>query len=164
VAPPAAAPTALIAAPAATTVATTISVASSLSSSVISAPMLPRAANAAAGFVNAVSSNAAGFCTSSTCAATSAVITRAFPFSSVLTSTGVDAGRSEYETPAALISAAEIDCPGARFSINFSTTISFCASVSLPSSDAFFNSSASAFAFSASAAFASASAFASFSA
>jgi hypothetical protein len=44
----------------ATTVATTILVASFLSSGVISAPILPSAANAAPGSVNAACSNAPG--------------------------------------------------------------------------------------------------------
>jgi hypothetical protein len=171
VAPPAATPAALIAAPAATTVATTISVASSLSSVDISAPILPRAARAAAGLVNASSNKAPGFCNNSTCAATAAVITTAFPFSSVLTSTGVAAGRSLYSIPDALISAELTASPGFKSSIRVATTASFCSSVnSLPAlassialSRASFSASfasASAFNLSASACLASASALA----
>ena len=75
--------------------------ASSLSASVISAPILPSAANAAPGSVNAAVNNAPGSWTNSIFAATAAVITRAFPFSSVRTSIGVEGGRSAYETPEA---------------------------------------------------------------
>jgi hypothetical protein len=134
VAPPVATAAALIAAPAATTVATTISVASSLSSSDISAPIAPNAAIAAAGFSNAVAKSSEGFCNNSTCAATAAVITTAFPFSSVLTSTGVAAGRSLYSIPDALISAELTASPGFKSATRLSTTASFCSSVnSLPS-------------------------------
>jgi hypothetical protein len=61
-----AAPAAFIAAPVAITVTTTILVASFLSAGDMSAPILPRAANAAPGFENNSAVNAAGSDMSST--------------------------------------------------------------------------------------------------
>jgi hypothetical protein len=92
---PAAAETAFIAAPVATTVVKTIFVASSRSVGDMSAPMLPIAANAAPGSVNAVVNKSIGLANNSKFDATSAVIITALPFSSVLTSTGVSGGKSE---------------------------------------------------------------------